>query len=394
MNLNDIEAPVDDEEELITAYPTYSPTSDDDDSTIDSTNIPTSAVTTTSEDHIDEDVELACPPGLLPGICALDKIQNPEGFDACAKSCLAATCCQPKDGEPSCMADCGGKCMEYIDCMNLSKVDAPPNFSIDDNNTEGPSLPDTTSPSTPNDTKLSKSDTLSVDYYEGFNLNFIIDESDANSLMFSLDFIPLKLDGTHVIDSINLDTKRNLRGEWEEHTESSSNGYYYSLYAAKLGVDINGQKHRVGRADLFTYALDPHGKLSALLVGCYMEIPKMLKDLGEAGIEHYHQLITDLAPDSRTGGEAYPHFLVEKFDFSDLKISLSRHSRWKVRLSYVWKLLSMKCHDGYATCRTDRLLCNNFGLYAIGINDNISVIQGTPGNLYFRADLAFRAVFL
>ena len=120
----------------------------------------------------------------------------------------------------------------------------------------------------------------------------------------------------------------------------------------------------------------------------------MLKDLGEAGIEHYHQLITDLAPDSRTGGEAYPHFLVEKFDFSDLKISLSRHSRWKVRLSYVWKLLSMKCHDGYATCRTDRLLCNNFGLYAIGINDNISVIQGTPGNLYFRADLAFRAVFL
>lgn len=320
MNLNDIEAPVDDEEELSTAYPTYSPTSNDnDDSSIDSTNIPTSTVTKkTADDHIDEDVKLSCPPGLLPGICALDKIQNPEGFDACAKSCLAATCCQPEDGEPSCMADCGGKCMEYIDCMNLSKVDAPLIFSIDDNNIEGPSLPDTSPPASGGtDTKLSKSDTLSVDYYEGFNLNFVIDESDANTLMFSHDFIPLKLDGTHVFDSINLDTKRNLRGEWEEHTESSSNGYYYSLYAAKLGVDINGEHHRVGRADLFTYALDPHGKLSLLLVGCYMEIPKMLKDLGEAGIEHYHQLITDLAPDSRTGGEAYPHFLVETFDFDD-----------------------------------------------------------------------------
>jgi len=318
MNLNDVEAPVDEEEDsTATAYPTYSPTSDDDDSTIiDSTNIPTSAVTKkTAEDHTDDD-EVSCPPGLTSGICALDKLQNPEGFNACANSCLAATCCQPEDGQPTCMATCGGQCMLYMDCMNLSKVDAPPNFSIDGDNTEGSSLP-----SGGTDTKLSMSDTLSVDYYEGFNLNFIIDESDAEFLMFSPAFTPLKLDGTHVIDEINLDTKRNLRGEWAEHTESSSNGYYYSLYAAKLGVDINGQKHRVGRADLFTYALDPHGKLSVLLVGCYMEIPKMLQDLGEAGIEHYHQLITDLAPDSRTGGEAYPHFLVETFDFTDVKTS-------------------------------------------------------------------------
>ena len=84
MNLNDVEAPVDEEEDS-TAYPTYSLTSDDDDSTIiDSTNIPTSAVTKkTAEDHTDDD-EVSCPPGLTSGICALDKLQNPEGFNAIA----------------------------------------------------------------------------------------------------------------------------------------------------------------------------------------------------------------------------------------------------------------------------------------------------------------------
>ena len=115
------------------------------------------------------------PPGLSEGICDEVKLQDASGYEACAIECVAATCCQPEDGQPSCMSTCGEQCMLYMDCMGLSRVEPPPNFSIDGalSTNEGgmshaTSIPPPTSAS---DTKLSQSDTLSASYYEGYNAN-------------------------------------------------------------------------------------------------------------------------------------------------------------------------------------------------------------------------------
>lgn len=331
-NLVEVEAPFDDS---TTTY--YTPTS----SPSTSSSSSSSSSSTLSDDYQTTSPSTTqqqqCPPGLSEGICDEVKLQDASGYEACAIECVAATCCQPEDGQPSCMSTCGEQCMLYMDCMGLSRVEPPPNFSIDGALTNEGGISHATSippPTSASDTKLSQSDTLSVSYYEGVNVNFLIHKDDAEKLMPYSQFTPLILDGTHIKSTNKVSWRaRGLRGEATNNTfantsiaTTSAVGYYISLYAAKIGVEINGEHHRVGRADIFTYVTDPYGKLSLLIVGCYMEIPKVLQELGEVGevgIEHYKQLITDLAPDSRTGKEAYPHFLVEEFNFTDNGLIMS-----------------------------------------------------------------------
>ena len=126
-----------------------------------------------------------------------------------------------------------------------------------------------------------------MDYYEGYNLNFLISKGDAEKLMPYSHFAPLRLaHGTHVTESAN------------KTSSDSSGGYYISLYAAKIVADIAGEEFKVGRADIFTYTVDPLGKQSLLVIGAYMEVPKMLQGSQEL-IDIYERMVSDLALDSR-----------------------------------------------------------------------------------------------
>ena len=216
-----------------------------------------------------------CPPGLPAGICAAEKLSDAASLAACADECMEAQCCQAEEGQESCMSTCSKECFSYVDCLNLSGTEAT--SGGDPSSGSSAALSDS----------LQGGDTLSVDYYEGYNLNFLISKGDAEKLMPYSHFAPLRLaHGTHVTESAN------------KTSSDSSGGYYISLYAAKIVADIAGEEFKVGRADIFTYTVDPLGKQSLLVVGAYMEVPKMLQGSQEL-IDIYERMVSDLALDSR-----------------------------------------------------------------------------------------------
>ena len=216
-----------------------------------------------------------CPPGLPAGICAVEKLSDAASLAACADECMEAQCCQAEEGQESCMSTCSKECFSYVDCLNLSGTEAT--SGGDPSSGSSAALSDS----------LQGGDTLSVDYYEGYNLNFLISKGDAEKLMPYSHFAPLRLaHGTHVTESAN------------KTSSDSSGGYYISLYAAKIVADIAGEEFKVGRADIFTYTVDPLGKQSLLVVGAYMEVPKMLQGSQEL-IDIYERMVSDLALDSR-----------------------------------------------------------------------------------------------
>ena len=216
-----------------------------------------------------------CPPGLPAGICAAEKLSDAASLAACADECMEAQCCQAEEGQESCMSTCSKECFSYVDCLNLSGTEAT--SGGDPSSGSSAALSDS----------LQGGDTLSVDYYEGYNLNFLISKGDAEKLMPYSHFAPLRLaHGTHVTESAN------------KTSSDSSGGYYISLYAAKIVADIAGEEFKVGRADIFTYTVDPLGKQSLLVIGAYMEVPKMLQGSQEL-IDIYERMVSDLALDSR-----------------------------------------------------------------------------------------------
>lgn len=145
---------------------------------------------------------------------------------------------------------------------------------------------------------------LTVDYFEGFNLNFDISRTEAKSIMPTSQFSPFKL--------------KLL----EDDFETGARRYYVSWYIAKITADISGTPTRIGRADIFTYAWDPKGEPSLVFLGVILEIPKEFQSIPGA-VEAYKEIAESFSVDSRTGQVAYPHYYTETFEVSPAEVKIA-----------------------------------------------------------------------
>ncbi len=125
---------------------------------------------------------------------------------------------------------------------------------------------------------------FTTSYHEGYNLNFEITLSEAQSLLPE-GFTPLAL---RIIESDPLPY------------------YYLSWYMAVLDSD---EGEPVTRIDLFTYATDPEGEPALQFVSSYISVPDMLIDLGMMAM--FKEIFDFFARDSATGLPAYPHYYTE-----------------------------------------------------------------------------------
>lgn len=141
---------------------------------------------------------------------------------------------------------------------------------------------------------LCKNDALRVDYYEGFNVNMEITEEQARSLMPSSQFTPVPM---------------------KVLNDEDPGVFMLSWYVAVLAGNFVGFETQSKRADLFSYAIDPFGELCIVLVGAIMEVPEFLLD-NPWLLDLFKQAVEDLALDSRTGTEGYPHFYASTFEIT------------------------------------------------------------------------------
>lgn len=199
---------------------------------------------------------------------------DPNQWQACFEACTAAACCQDQ-----CQQECVTSCLSYAPCLGL-----------------GTGPPD---PAEPSD---STCNILSVDYFQGYNLHFQIEESQAKTRMPSSWFSPMKL---NILNGQRqrIPNSRNRNG---------SGGYFLSFYVATIAVDIGEMQVRTGRADLFTYAIDPEGEPSLVILAAFVEVPQVFQNNPDLLIA-YKSTIEGLSTNAITGEVAYPHHYA--FDF-------------------------------------------------------------------------------
>ena len=248
-------------------------------------------------------LEEQCPP-ILGDVCE-SPLDTTEKWQSCVDACQAATCCQDSQSLGFCGSDCPAECGSYIACLTIGP---PP---VDD----------------PSDT----CSILSVDHYQGFNLHFSIRHNQAQQFMPDSRFSPMKL----IVSSSKptfVPYKRTRLLRMEERgvkfsqqggSGTNASGYYISLYATTIGVNFQGNDLRVGRADLFTYAIDPENKPCLVLLAAFMEVPESLQSNAEL-LAMYKIAIESLALDSTTGELAFPHYFVFDFDLDETGFSVGK----------------------------------------------------------------------
>ena len=227
-----------------------------------------------------------------------------------------------------------------------------------------------------------------MDYYQGFNLHFPIEESDAESFMPYSCFTPLELSGIED-DPIPDYAAVNAKGKSSKSSSKSSNdsnrqralrkktakrgarkagrGHYASFHAANIGVETMGVQVQVGRADLFTYAVDPEGELSLVFLAAFQEVPVPFQQ-DAALLEEYKSSVQGLSLDSRTNQTAYPHYFVNNFQASDDSLHISGGD---ITDSIDIQIGTEKCEKEDVSFAPDFVLANSLA-YRSPIDKNIN----------------------
>ena len=133
---------------------------------------------------------------------------------------------------------------------------------------------------------FNKKTIYTIDYFEGYNLNFKITEDQARSLL---------------PDNITPVAIKILENEPEAH-------YYISWYLAVM--KNNDSATAINRVDLFTYGRDQNGELCLYFLSSVMEIPKFIGS-SRFLLNRYKAAMEFFARDSQTGGPAYPHYFTK-----------------------------------------------------------------------------------
>lgn len=225
-----------------------------------------------------------CPPP-LDLLCDPPPI-DPVEWQACAAACTDALCCQGPCQEP-----CFQSCATYTPCLGLG-----------------------TGPPTPPPEEETCS-VLSVDYYQGYNLHFPVQKSYAESLMPFSCFSPLKLAVDDRKEKDDKKGRRKRRGHYR-NDDDEDEGFFVSFYVASIGVEFGGMQVQTGRADLFTYAIDPQGDPSLVFIAAFVEVPAFIQ-LDPMLLENFKGAIEGFATDSTTGEVAYPHLYASTFQVKD-----------------------------------------------------------------------------
>lgn len=211
-----------------------------------------------------------CPVDLLPGSCDFP-LDSMEKWSTCASACSAGRCCLDD------CADCVS-CATYMPCMSLG---------------DPPTAGGGTRTANAGSSTSTASGVTSVEYLEGFNVNYKVTKEEAASLMPDVRFEPRQL--KFLEDS----------GEKEAH--------YVTLYISRIAG--MGPLSDVGRVDVFTYATDPDGFPAMVFLAAIMEVPEAVSD--PVIFDLFKRKVESASLDSRTNRTAYPHYYADKFTINE-----------------------------------------------------------------------------
>lgn len=139
-----------------------------------------------------------------------------------------------------------------------------------------------------------------IKYQEGYNLNFEINEEDAQALL---------------PDNIQAHPVTILAGEGKPR-------YYISIYVAILDGKIS-----LSRADVFTYGIDQNQQRTLYFLAGIMEVPTAIKNfpLSET---IYRKVLEYMAYNSATGKPSYPHFYADRMQVNNQQLDISLDDSW------------------------------------------------------------------
>jgi len=267
---------------------------------------------------------VSCPPAFSGGgICSGNLDTCPE-WQACALACVPAGCCAD-----TCQTSCAS-CLSYIPCQGLGGK-SPCGIG------EGPP----TSP--PNENKECPTSVLPLDYSGGFLINFQIKKSDAEAIMPYSRFFPMDIRTIERLSKKNKEgstpktnkapkvpkmpskaLKESKVSKAQKNTKMDDGSYLVTLNASKIAVQFEegAAQEQVGRGEVTTYAINPDGDPSLIVLAAFIEVPAIFQ-LDESRLRAYKDSVENSALDSRTGQVAYPHYFVFKFHIHDDGIHLS-----------------------------------------------------------------------